>query len=492
MLGANDGIVSVAALVVGVAAATTDVAAILIAGVAAVLAGAISMGLGEYVSVSSQRDTERALIAKERHELETMPQQELAELAELYRAKGLSAATADTVARELTAHDALAAHLEVELHIDEDDVVNPWHAAGASALAFLVGAVLPMLAILLPPPEWRITATFVAVVIALAITGWLSAWIGGSPRLRAVLRVTIGGALALARDVGDRRAARGGRLTMTGAAEARVGISGWVYPNWRGEFYPKGLRQADELEFASRQLTSIEVNGSFYALQKPANWVRWRDAVPDDFVFAVKGPRFITHIKRLGDIDAPLANFLASGVLALGEKLGPGALAAAAEPRVRRAPARRVPGPAAAHARRRRQRSRGIGRSGCRDARRTRCGPRPIGRSSTPSRCGIRASRSTRRRGCRCSSATAWHPSPPTPPGATRASTAPRRTSPTRACTAIASSTSRATTTPGSTGGRRGCARHLAAGRSAYVYFDNDVKVRAPFDAMALIERLQH
>jgi VIT1/CCC1 family predicted Fe2+/Mn2+ transporter len=197
VLGANDGIVSVAALVVGVAAATTDVAAILIAGVAAVVAGAISMGLGEYVSVSSQRDTERALIAKERHELDTMPEQELAELAGLYRAKGLSSATAETVARELTAHDALAAHLEVELHIDEDDVVNPWHAAGASALSFLVGAVLPMLAILLPPPEWRIAATFVAVVVALAITGWLSAWIGGSPRLRAVLRVTIGGALAL-------------------------------------------------------------------------------------------------------------------------------------------------------------------------------------------------------------------------------------------------------------------------------------------------------
>ena len=198
VLGANDGIVSVAALVVGVAAATTDVGAILVAGVAAVVAGAISMGLGEYVSVSSQRDTERGLIAKERWELDTMPQQELAELAGLYRAKGLSHETAETVARELTAHDALAAHLEVELHIAQDDVVNPWHAAGASALSFLVGAVLPMLAILLPPPEWRVPTTFVAVVVALAITGWLSAWIGGSPRLRAVLRVTIGGALALA------------------------------------------------------------------------------------------------------------------------------------------------------------------------------------------------------------------------------------------------------------------------------------------------------
>ncbi len=198
VLGANDGIVSVAALVVGVAAATTDTAAVLIAGVASVLAGMISMGLGEYVSVSSQRDTERALIAKERWELDTMPKQELAELAGMYRAKGLTHETAEAVARELTEHDALAAHLEVELHIDQADVVSPWQAAGASALSFLVGAVLPMLAILLPPPEWRIFTTFVAVIVALAITGWLSAWIGGSPKTRAVLRVTIGGALALA------------------------------------------------------------------------------------------------------------------------------------------------------------------------------------------------------------------------------------------------------------------------------------------------------
>lgn len=197
VLGANDGIVSVAALVVGVAAATTDIGPILVAGVASVTAGAISMGLGEYVSVSSQRDTERALIAKERWELANMPQQELDELAEIYRGKGLSPETAERVAEELTAHDALAAHLEAELHIDELDVVSPWHAAGASALAFLVGAVLPMLAILLPPPEWRVPTTFLAVIIALAITGWLSAWIGGSPRLRAILRVTIGGALAL-------------------------------------------------------------------------------------------------------------------------------------------------------------------------------------------------------------------------------------------------------------------------------------------------------
>lgn len=100
-------------------------------------------------------------------------------------------------------------------------------------------------------------------------------------------------------------------------------MSGWVYPPWRGVFYPKGLRQADELAYAASRVTSLEVNGSFYSLQRPSSWERWRDRTPDGFRFAVKGPRFLTHIKRLGDIDAPLANFLASGVLALGPKLGP-------------------------------------------------------------------------------------------------------------------------------------------------------------------------
>jgi VIT1/CCC1 family predicted Fe2+/Mn2+ transporter len=197
VLGANDGIVSVAALVVGVAAATPNASAILIAGVASLLAGAISMALGEYVSVSSQRDTERALIAKERWELEHMPEQELAELAGLYRAKGLSSDTARQVALELTEHDALGAHLEVELHIGAEELSNPWHAALASALAFTVGAILPLLAVLLPPPAWRLPATFLAVALALVITGWLSAYLGGSPRARAISRVVIGGLLAL-------------------------------------------------------------------------------------------------------------------------------------------------------------------------------------------------------------------------------------------------------------------------------------------------------
>lgn len=198
VLGANDGIVSVASLVVGVAGATTDNAALLTAGLAGLVGGAISMALGEYVSVSSQRDTERALIAKERHELRTMPEEELEELAGLYRRRGLSETTARQVAAELTAHDALSAHLEVELGIDQDDLVNPWHAAISSAVAFTLGALLPLLAILLPPAEWRVPVTFVAVLLALAITGTVSARIGGASSLRASIRLVIGGALALA------------------------------------------------------------------------------------------------------------------------------------------------------------------------------------------------------------------------------------------------------------------------------------------------------
>ncbi|KJL40309.1 VIT1/CCC1 transporter family protein [Microbacterium trichothecenolyticum] len=197
VLGANDGIVSVAALVVGVAGATTDTAALFTAGIAGLVGGAISMALGEYVSVSSQRDSERALIAKERGELRDMPEEELDELTQLYRDRGLSESTARQVALELTAHDALSAHLEVELHIDQNDLVNPWHAAISSAVSFTLGALLPFLAILLPPPEWRVPVTFVAVLIALAVTGTVSAHLGGAPKGRAAIRLVIGGALAL-------------------------------------------------------------------------------------------------------------------------------------------------------------------------------------------------------------------------------------------------------------------------------------------------------
>lgn len=197
VLGANDGIVSVAALVVGVAGATTDTPALFLAGIAGLVGGAISMALGEYVSVSSQRDSERALIAKESRELREMPAEELDELTQLYRDRGLTDETARRVAEELTAHDALTAHLEVELHIDQHDLVNPWHAAASSAIAFTAGALLPLLAILLPPPDWRVPVTFVAVLVALAITGSVSAQLGGSSKGRAVIRLVVGGALAL-------------------------------------------------------------------------------------------------------------------------------------------------------------------------------------------------------------------------------------------------------------------------------------------------------
>jgi VIT1/CCC1 family predicted Fe2+/Mn2+ transporter len=146
--------------------------------------------------VSSQSDSERALIAKEKDELERMPDEELDELAGLYEARGLSPETARRVAEELTAHDALRAHLEVELGIDPDDIVSPWHAAFASAVAFTIGGVLPMLAIL-TPEAIRIPLTFGVVLAALAITGGLGARLGGSPWLRGTVRVLIGGVLAL-------------------------------------------------------------------------------------------------------------------------------------------------------------------------------------------------------------------------------------------------------------------------------------------------------
>ena len=195
VLGANDGIVSVSAIAVGVAGATPQLEPILAASVAGLVGGAISMALGEYVSVSSQRDSERALIAKEEAELATMPREELAELAKLYQQKGLSPQTARQVAEELTANDALAAHLDVELNIDQQDIVSPWRAAYASAIAFLAGGLLPIIVF---PAAMRIPATFLAVLIALAITGAAGAYLGGSPLLRPTVRVVLGGAIALA------------------------------------------------------------------------------------------------------------------------------------------------------------------------------------------------------------------------------------------------------------------------------------------------------
>jgi VIT1/CCC1 family predicted Fe2+/Mn2+ transporter len=198
VLGANDGIVSVAAIVIGVSGATSARGPIFTAGLAGLVGGAVSMALGEYVSVSSQRDSERAQIAQEKRELADSPETELTELTALYEAKGLSPATARTVADELSAHGALAAHLDAELHIDPADIPSPVQAAGASALSFMSGALLPMLAILLPPAGLRVPVTFVAVLLALAVTGALSARLGASNVRRAVTRMVIGGALGLA------------------------------------------------------------------------------------------------------------------------------------------------------------------------------------------------------------------------------------------------------------------------------------------------------
>lgn len=197
VLGANDGIVSIAGLVVGVAGATPSRASILTVGAAGLVAGAVSMALGEYISVSSQRDSERSLLAKERLELAESPETELAELVDIYRKKGLSPQTAQQVAAELTAIDPFAAHADAELGIDPYALTNAWHAATASVVAFTLGGLLPLVAILLPGVSARVPVTFAAVLIALALTGTLSARIGGAGVTRAVLRNVIGGALGL-------------------------------------------------------------------------------------------------------------------------------------------------------------------------------------------------------------------------------------------------------------------------------------------------------
>ncbi|MEZ5149602.1 VIT1/CCC1 transporter family protein [Rhodococcus zopfii] len=198
VMGANDGIVSTAGLVVGVAAASTEVSAILTAGFAGLSAGAVSMALGEYVSVSTQRDTERAMLRLERRELEETPEAELEELTGLLQAKGLGPDTARAAAKELTERNALAAHAEVELGIRPDELANPWAAAFSSAVSFTIGALVPLLVVVLPPEHLRIPITFVAVLLALALTGSISARLGGARRGRAVLRVVVGGAIAMA------------------------------------------------------------------------------------------------------------------------------------------------------------------------------------------------------------------------------------------------------------------------------------------------------
>lgn len=197
VLGANDGIVSTASLIVGVAGASNSPSFILTAGVAGLVAGALSMGVGEYISVSTQRDTEKAFIEKERKELADNPSHEIEELAMIYEHKGMSKSTAKLVAQELTAKDALTAHLDAELGIDPEELTNPWHAAYASAIAFVSGAIIPIIMVIIAPANFRIPITFVGVILALIATGTISAKVGGASKIVATIRVVVGGVLAM-------------------------------------------------------------------------------------------------------------------------------------------------------------------------------------------------------------------------------------------------------------------------------------------------------
>ena len=197
VLGANDGVVSIASLVIGVAAADATTGTIFTAGLAGLVGGALSMAVGEYVSVSSQRDIEEADLERERRELRDAPERELSELTALLAAKGLSEETARSAARELTKHDALAAHAAEELGLQLDGLARPMQAAMVSAAAFALGAALPLLAIGLSPALIRIWITAAATLVALAGLGTWSARLGGAPVARALLRVVLGGALAM-------------------------------------------------------------------------------------------------------------------------------------------------------------------------------------------------------------------------------------------------------------------------------------------------------
>ena len=198
VLGANDGIVSTASLILGVAAAGVTSHNILITGVAGLVAGSMSMAAGEYVSVSSQSDTEKADIEKERLELASQPDHELAELAAIYMSRGLNADTAKTVAAQLMAHDALGAHARDELGISDTSAAQPVQAAVASAATFAVGAALPLMVVFVSPQTMLSVAVAASSLVFLAALGSLAARAGGSSVVTAAMRVTFWGALAMA------------------------------------------------------------------------------------------------------------------------------------------------------------------------------------------------------------------------------------------------------------------------------------------------------
>ena len=198
VLGANDGVVSISSLIVGVAAATPEPNAVLVAGIAGLSAGAMSMAAGEYVSVSSQSDTERADIERETNALRDLPKEELSELAAIYREKGLSAETAQRVAEELTAADALGAHVRDELGLSEVHAARPLQAALASGLTFSLAAAIPLLAAILAPEGAIIPVVLVVTILTLAALGAMGAKAGAAPMMRATLRVVGWGVFAMA------------------------------------------------------------------------------------------------------------------------------------------------------------------------------------------------------------------------------------------------------------------------------------------------------
>lgn len=198
VLGANDGIVSTASIIFGVAGAAAGRSTLVLAGIAAIAAGAMSMAVGEYVSVSSQRDVEEAEIAREQTELQQNPQEELRELRDMLKERGIDHQLAGEVADQLTDRDALTAHARLELGIDPGDVINPWHAAFASMIAFTVGGLIPLLAVLLSRADLAIWICGAAVVAALALTGSISARLGRTSVAKSVLRTVAGGLLGMA------------------------------------------------------------------------------------------------------------------------------------------------------------------------------------------------------------------------------------------------------------------------------------------------------
>ena len=202
VLGANDGIVSTGSLIVGIAASQADQPTVLLTGIAAMVAGAMSMAAGEYVSVSSQADTERADLAIERKELAEYPEAELRELAGFYVTRGVEPALAMQVATQMTAHDALGAHAREELGISEIATARPLQAAITSALTFSAGAAAPLLAVLAFPSALLVPGVVVASLLSMMLLGWLAARTGGSPVARPVLRVVFWGALSMALTAG--------------------------------------------------------------------------------------------------------------------------------------------------------------------------------------------------------------------------------------------------------------------------------------------------